>query len=436
MPVGRRMCVEPGVGRVERERDEALEAAGLVLQLAQADEVVDALLGGLDVAVEHRAVGLEAEAVDRAGDLEPAFAATSCGRRSPRGPARRRSRRRRRAGVEAGGDQPAQRSRRAAPWRAASRKSSSTIVSALRCDPREARLEGAEQRLEVVDAELGVQAADDVQLGDRLGDCRAPPPRPPPRRCSVQPRGPPYFSAKAHSAHEATQTLVGLRWRLTLKYVTSPCSRSRTWLASRPTREQVVRGREDHAVVERQALACHDAGRRSAPGVRRGTVRGSRPPRAQLYHAGQPPATTVSTAGNASGLLRSRRDLGATLGGGARRPCCRSPSVSCRPVSASARRRPSRRPPARSPPSPRAPIPAGARGRPPAAGRPAAVGRFARCSSRPPGSAPTCGGRLSAVPRHRGEPSYLVAVGGAASPPGWRTEWRHGIVTVLVPEGR
>jgi hypothetical protein len=34
---------------MERERDEGEEAAGLVLQRAQAEEVIDALLVGLDV---------------------------------------------------------------------------------------------------------------------------------------------------------------------------------------------------------------------------------------------------------------------------------------------------------------------------------------------------------------------------------------------------
>ena len=41
---------------MEGERDERQEAAGLVLLVAQAQQVVDALLVGLDVAVEHRAV--------------------------------------------------------------------------------------------------------------------------------------------------------------------------------------------------------------------------------------------------------------------------------------------------------------------------------------------------------------------------------------------
>ncbi len=59
---------------VERERDEAEEARGLVLQLADAHEVVHPVLDGLDAAVEHRDVRLHAVRVAEAGDLEPALA--------------------------------------------------------------------------------------------------------------------------------------------------------------------------------------------------------------------------------------------------------------------------------------------------------------------------------------------------------------------------
>ena len=63
---------EAGVLGVERERDESLEAAGVVLKFAEADQVVDAVVRLFDVAVEHRAVGAEAELVGRAVDFEPA----------------------------------------------------------------------------------------------------------------------------------------------------------------------------------------------------------------------------------------------------------------------------------------------------------------------------------------------------------------------------
>ena len=48
---------------MKRQRDERLEAAGLVLQLAQAEQMVDAVLRLLDVAVEHGRVRAQAELV-------------------------------------------------------------------------------------------------------------------------------------------------------------------------------------------------------------------------------------------------------------------------------------------------------------------------------------------------------------------------------------
>ena len=66
------MWREPGVLGMERQRDERLEAAGFVLQLAEPDQVVDAVVRLLDVAVEHRAVRAQAELVGRAVDFEPA----------------------------------------------------------------------------------------------------------------------------------------------------------------------------------------------------------------------------------------------------------------------------------------------------------------------------------------------------------------------------
>ncbi len=64
-------ALEDRVLGVERERDEGEEAAGLVLLVAQPQQVVDPLLVGLDVAVEHRAVGRDAEAMRGVVRLEP-----------------------------------------------------------------------------------------------------------------------------------------------------------------------------------------------------------------------------------------------------------------------------------------------------------------------------------------------------------------------------
>jgi hypothetical protein len=68
-PVVRRQVGHAPCCRVEGQRDEGLEAACLVLQLAQLEQMVDAVLFGLDVAVEHRAVRLQAQLVRFAGVL-------------------------------------------------------------------------------------------------------------------------------------------------------------------------------------------------------------------------------------------------------------------------------------------------------------------------------------------------------------------------------
>jgi hypothetical protein len=52
------------------ERNERLQAAGLVLQRARLHQVIDALLHRLDVAVQHRDVGAHAEAMRDAMDRE------------------------------------------------------------------------------------------------------------------------------------------------------------------------------------------------------------------------------------------------------------------------------------------------------------------------------------------------------------------------------
>ena len=64
-------ALEDGVLGVEGERDERDEPAGPVLLLAQAEQVVDALLVGLDVAVEHRAGRAQPHPVRGVVDVEP-----------------------------------------------------------------------------------------------------------------------------------------------------------------------------------------------------------------------------------------------------------------------------------------------------------------------------------------------------------------------------
>ena len=60
---------------MERERDVGLESAGLVLQAAQAIEVVDAFFDGFDVSVQHGAVRAQTGAVHLSRDREPLIAA-------------------------------------------------------------------------------------------------------------------------------------------------------------------------------------------------------------------------------------------------------------------------------------------------------------------------------------------------------------------------
>ncbi len=56
---------------VKRQRHEALEAAGLRLQVAQQHEMLDALFDGLHMTVQHGAVGLDPEPVRHAVHVEP-----------------------------------------------------------------------------------------------------------------------------------------------------------------------------------------------------------------------------------------------------------------------------------------------------------------------------------------------------------------------------
>ena len=56
---------------MERERDEREEAARAVLLVAQAEDVVDPLLVGLDVPVQHRAVRRDPEPMRRVVHVEP-----------------------------------------------------------------------------------------------------------------------------------------------------------------------------------------------------------------------------------------------------------------------------------------------------------------------------------------------------------------------------
>jgi len=63
--------IEGGVLGVKGQRDEGLEAAGFVLDLAQLEEMVDAVFVVLDVAIEHGGIGAEAVFMGQARGVEP-----------------------------------------------------------------------------------------------------------------------------------------------------------------------------------------------------------------------------------------------------------------------------------------------------------------------------------------------------------------------------
>ena len=66
---------EGRIFRMEGERDERDKAVGFVLQLAQQQQVLDALLFGFDMAVKHGRVRAQAELVRGARDVQPLLAA-------------------------------------------------------------------------------------------------------------------------------------------------------------------------------------------------------------------------------------------------------------------------------------------------------------------------------------------------------------------------
>ena len=59
---------------MEGQRNEGLKTAGFILQLAQLDQVIHAVFFGLDVTVEHGAVGVQPELMRDARTFQPLFA--------------------------------------------------------------------------------------------------------------------------------------------------------------------------------------------------------------------------------------------------------------------------------------------------------------------------------------------------------------------------
>src|SRR5207248_1165801 len=63
--------IEASIFRMKRQRDKRLEAAGLVLQLAQSTEVIDPMPRLLDMPVKHGGICSQSQSVSFAVDVEP-----------------------------------------------------------------------------------------------------------------------------------------------------------------------------------------------------------------------------------------------------------------------------------------------------------------------------------------------------------------------------
>src|SRR3954470_22002558 len=57
--------------RMKCEGDKSLEATGFVLDLAELQEMIDAVLIVLDMAVEHCRIGFESQLVSQTGGVQP-----------------------------------------------------------------------------------------------------------------------------------------------------------------------------------------------------------------------------------------------------------------------------------------------------------------------------------------------------------------------------
>ena len=160
-----------------------LNPSGLVLQIAQAHQVIDLVLGLLDVAVEHRAVGVDPHLMRRAVYLEPLVGVelavaddlADFGSKISAPPP---------------GSEPSPASRIRSSTSAIEIFSSlanqpiSIAVNALRWTLGKRSFKPAQHLQVPVEREVGVKTADDVELGHRVAALLAPRARRPPRATS------------------------------------------------------------------------------------------------------------------------------------------------------------------------------------------------------------------------------------------------------------
>ena len=152
---------------VKRQRDEGLESAGLVLERPQLQQVVDAVLFVLDVAVEHGAVRLEAQVVRRARHLDPLVGRDLVVADNAPHPFAEDLGAASGERVHAGLDQPRDRFGVGGP-RSLRQVGDLHHGQRLQVHPREALLQAAEHLAVPIQRQFGVQSADDVKLRDRL----------------------------------------------------------------------------------------------------------------------------------------------------------------------------------------------------------------------------------------------------------------------------
>ncbi len=153
---------------MEGQRDEGDEAAGFILQGAQLDQVIDAVRVVLNVAVEHGAIGAQAELVRGARGFDPIVAIdlviandASDGWREDFGAAAGQR-------IHAGIAQALQ-GFADADLRAARQICDLDHGERFQMDVGEARLEAAQHLAIPIEGQLGMQTTHDVELGDRFG---------------------------------------------------------------------------------------------------------------------------------------------------------------------------------------------------------------------------------------------------------------------------
>ncbi len=71
---GRKKMLQRRVRRMKRQRNKRLEAASLILQGAQLEQMIDAVLVVFDVSVEHRRIRFQPDLVGQPRRIQPLIA--------------------------------------------------------------------------------------------------------------------------------------------------------------------------------------------------------------------------------------------------------------------------------------------------------------------------------------------------------------------------